>query len=45
MEHILGNLPSVYDIKVHTLRKRLDDLHDPLTQEELRTQGGVVLEI
>ena len=38
MEHILGNLPSVYDIEVHTLRKRLDDLHDPLTLEELREE-------
>ena len=38
MEHILGNLPSVYDIEVHTLRKRLDDLQDPLTLEELREE-------
>jgi hypothetical protein len=38
MEHILGNLPSVYDIEVHTLRKRLDDLIDPLTLEELREE-------
>lgn len=38
MEHILGNMPSVYDIEVHTLRKRLDDLQDPLTLEELREE-------
>jgi hypothetical protein len=45
MEHILGNLPSVYDIEVHTLRKRLDDLHDPLTLEELREELSLKFEM
>ena len=45
MEHILGNLPSVYDIEVHALRKRLDDLHDPLTLEELREELSLKFEM
>ena len=38
IEHVLGNLPSVYDIEIHTLRKRLDDLNNPLTIEEVREE-------
>ncbi len=31
MEHILRNLPSIYDIELCTLQKRLDDLQNLLT--------------
>jgi len=45
MEHVLGNLPSAYDIEVHTLRKRLDNLEDPLTLEELREELSLKFEM
>ena len=45
IEHILGNLPSVYDIEVHTLRKRLDQTVDPLTIEEVREELNLKFEM
>lgn len=45
IEHILGNLPSVYDIEIHTLRKRLDDLEMPLTIEEVREELNLKFEM
>ncbi len=35
MDHILGNLPSVYAIDIHGLQKRINNIQDPLTLEEL----------
>ena len=45
IEHVLGNLPSVYDIEIHTLRKRLDDLDNPLTIEEVREELNLKFEM
>jgi len=45
IEHVLGNLPTVYDIEVHTLRKRLDDLNNPLTIEEVREELNLKFEM
>jgi hypothetical protein len=45
VEHVLGNLPSVYDIEVHTLRKRLDDTANPLTIEEVREELSLKFEM
>jgi hypothetical protein len=45
IEHILGNLPSLYDIEVHALRKRLDQMDDPLTIEEVREELNLKFEM
>ena len=45
IEHILGNLPSVYDIEIHTLRKRLDEMDNPLTIEEVREELNLKFEM
>ena len=45
IEHILGNLPSVYDIEIHALRKRLDQADDPLTIEEVREELNLKFEM
>ena len=45
IEHILGNLPNVYDIEIHALRKRLDDVENPLTIEEVREELNLKFEM
>ncbi len=41
----MGNLPGVYDIEIHSLRKRLDDLDNPLTIEEVREELNLKYEM
>ena len=36
LEHICGNLPSVYEVTIHPLEKRIGASLDPLTLKELR---------
>ncbi len=45
IEHVLGNLPSVYSIKIHTPCKRLDDLNNLLSIEEVRKELNVEFEM
>ena len=45
IEHVLGNLPSVYDIEVRALRKKLDDTANPLTIEEVCEESSLKFEM
>jgi hypothetical protein len=37
MEHVLNNVPELYNIEVSKLEDRLGDLTDPLSLEEIRS--------
>ncbi len=38
LEHICGNVPSIYEVVVHPLEKRIGSNSDPLTIKELREE-------
>ena len=38
LEHICGNLPSIYEVVIHPLEKRIGSRSDPLTVKELREE-------
>ena len=38
LEHICGNLPSVYEVVIHPLEKKIGAKSDPLTLKELREE-------
>ncbi len=45
IENVLGYLPSVHDIEIHTLRKRLDDQNNPLSIEDVREELNLKFEM